>query len=168
MASMGVFQTLRMGSKCGAPEEEKSNEGIFDISKMTEIQAYTIARDLWKFLAENPKKNKSEWEHYKFYCINKMVSGCPLCQFYRKTWNGTCNDCYLQTRHVCTIIEERNQSPIDSSYIYAKWNNAKDAGHITSAQRYATQIYDIIDEKYEELLQNEHEYKKEKYKYTNE
>jgi len=121
--------------------KEKCNqlnpENKFDVDNMTEIVAVTISKDLWEFLKENPLKNKLDWVLASKYRISEMKSECPLCHFYT-----SCIDCCLKNN--C----------LSGSEYYRLWVKANDWKEDQSAKFYATHIYNIINDKYNKLIQS--------------
>jgi hypothetical protein len=106
----------------------------FNVTKMTELQAYEISRDLWGFLTKYPEKNKTDWEFYDYYELKWMECNCTLCYKYSM---DNCRDCFLYQDNVC--LNRRNNSSV-----YYKWCTETD---MTNKAALARIIYNALNDK---------------------
>lgn len=85
------------------------------------MQYHELHKELWLWLAENPKKNKEDW--FKFKGIKGVLGECYACQFVKDKYSySNCLECGK-----CPIYWGSDRGRFNcqsiSTTIFSRWDN---------------------------------------------
>jgi hypothetical protein len=86
----------------------------------TELEAVEISMKLWKWLMENPTKEKEDYPEFVSSGTNEMQEHCSMCEYWFARERGRCSNCILGIKKVCSNIEALG---------WANWNNGINKAH---------------------------------------
>lgn len=132
----------------------------YNFSKLTEIKALEACRDLWRWLEENPSKEKHQWPAFE-NSTKKCLSYCPCCQYVR-TVDKMPLFCAEDTipesetdrkrqRKLCPLRDLWPKGCCSARSPFRRWNESR--YHLRS--KYAKQIADFCEKRLKEIEDNE-------------
>lgn len=67
---------------------------------MTYYETIDNSERLWRWMKDNPKRDKREWPEYESSGLNRMPGNCFLCEYNNKN-KIECRDCIIGRQ--CTV-----------------------------------------------------------------
>jgi hypothetical protein len=82
--------------------------------KLTELEAYELAYNLWSWLLISPSKDKRDYRGKDWRKLQNCEAMCSLCEYYRKikngkiyaSWSARCKGCCLNQASLCKFSSD--------------------------------------------------------------
>lgn len=116
--------------------------------KIKKQKAHRLARDLWKWLYENPDKGKEDSPYFEE--VSELFGRCPLCELY-KIGRDIFGSIELKCEK-CILRKELGRASEEGCVCCAEFYRwAENRSKIPVRKKNAKKIYDTIENEYKRL-----------------